>query len=53
MRNDRYFTDLIEESVKKLLDEVDGIALEYFEITSDVRPGRECEKWLNAFYRRG
>ena len=52
LRNDRYFTDLTEELLKKLLDDVDGIALESLEITSDVRPGRENEKWLNAFYKR-
>lgn len=52
LRNDRYFTDLTEESLKELLDDVDDIALESLEITSDVRPGRENEKWLNAFYKR-
>lgn len=52
LRNDRYFTDLTEENLEKLLDDVDGIALDSFKITSDVRPGRENEKWLNAFYRR-
>ena len=52
LRNDRYFTDLTEENLKNLLDDVDGLALEAFKITSDVRPERENEKWLNAFYRR-
>ncbi|MBR5041094.1 MAG: class I SAM-dependent methyltransferase [Clostridiales bacterium] len=51
-RNDRYFTDLTEENLKKLLEDVDGLTLESFMITSDVRPGRENEKWLNVFYLR-
>ncbi len=51
-RNERYFTDLTEESIVKLLEDVDSLGLVSSEVTTDVRPGRENEKWLNAFYKR-
>ena len=37
MRNGRWFTDLDEPAFRDLV------------VTSDVRPGRENEKWLNAW----
>ena len=52
MRNGRYFIDMTEESLENLLQEVGGIEIEEQWITSDVRPGRGEEKWLNLFLRK-
>lgn len=52
MRNGRYFIDMTEERLEKLLEEVEGLELEETWITSDVRPGRGEEKWLNLFLRK-
>jgi len=52
MRNDRYFIDMNEERIEKLLQEVAGVEMEEVWITSDVRPGRGEEKWLNLFLRK-
>jgi len=52
MRNGRYFIDMTEDSLEKLLQDVDGLELEETWITSDVRPGRGEEKWLNLFLRK-
>lgn len=52
VRNGRYFIDMTEESLQKLLSEVDGIIVEEQWITSDVRPGRGEEKWLNLLLRK-
>lgn len=51
-RNGRYFTDLTEESFHHLLDEVTGFTVIDEWISSDARPGRENEKWLNAIIRK-
>lgn len=47
-RNGRYFTDMTEESLQTLIDEVGGFEIKETYISGDVRPGRENEKWLNA-----
>ena len=52
MRNGRFFIDMTEESIAKLVQEVAGIEIEETWITSDVRPGRGEEKWLNLFLRK-
>ena len=52
MRNDRYFIDMNEERIEKLLQEVAGVEMEEAWITSDVRPGRGEEKWLNLLLRK-
>ena len=52
VRNGRYFIDMTEDSLKILLQDVDGIEVEETWITSDVRPGRGEEKWLNLFLRK-
>ena len=52
MRNGRYFTDMTEESIKELLQKIDNLEIEETWITSDVRPGRGEEKWLNLFLRK-
>ena len=51
-RNGRYFTDLTESSFAELINEVTGFEIVEEWITSDVRPGREGEKWLNVILRK-
>ena len=51
-RNGRYFIDMTEEGLEKLLQDVGGLTIEETWITSDVRPGRGEEKWLNLFLRK-
>ena len=46
-RNGRYFTDMTEETFDELLQKISGLEIEEQWITSDVRPGRGEEKWLN------
>jgi len=43
---------MTEEMVWKVLQEVGGLGVEETWITSDVRPGRGEEKWLNLFLRK-
>ena len=49
MRNGRWFTDMTEQSFRRLVDDVEGLTVDRIGITSDVRPGRADEKWLNAW----
>ena len=51
-RNGRYFTDMTEGSLSALLTKVTGFNIEEQWITSDVRPGREEEKWLNVILKK-
>ena len=51
-RNGRYFTDLTETSFADLINEITGFEIVDRWITSDVRPGREEEKWLNVILRK-
>ena len=51
-RNGRYFTDMTEEKMEKLLQEVSVFHTEELWISEDVRPGREDEKWLNSILRK-
>ncbi len=52
VRNGRYFIDMTEECLDKLLQDVGGLDIEELWVTSDVRPGRGEEKWLNLFLRK-
>lgn len=51
-RNGRYFTDMTEETFAKLIQDMDELEIEEQWITSDVRPGRGEEKWLNLILRK-
>lgn len=51
-RNGRYFTDMTEDKIKKLLNAVNVFSVEEMWVTSDVRPGRDEEKWLNMILRK-
>ena len=51
-RNGRYFTDMTEDTLKELTEKIPNLVQEEQWITSDVRPGREDEKWLNIILRK-
>ena len=51
-RNGRYFTDMTENTFEELLQKIPGLVVEEQWITSDVRPGRGEEKWLNLILRK-
>ena len=51
-RNGRYFTDMTEEKMDKLLKDVNSFDILEMWVTSDVRPGRAEEKWLNMILRK-
>ena len=48
-RNGRFFTDLTDKSLVELISSIPALMIDKTYITSDVRPGRSNEKWLNAF----
>ena len=52
IRNGRYFTDMNEQKLHKILQEIKVFEVLELWITSDVRPGREDEKWLNMILRK-
>ena len=47
-RNGRYFTDLNEKLFAEMIKGLPGFVIQDQYITSDVRPGRDDEKWLNV-----
>ena len=51
-RNGRYFTDMTEDSFSKLLQKIEGLEVEEQWITTDVRPGRGEERWLNLILKK-
>lgn len=50
-RNGRYFTDMTEERLDGLIKETAVFVLVDEWVTTDVRPGRGDEKWLNILLR--
>lgn len=51
-RNGRYFTDMTEISFAAVMQNISSLETEELWITSDVRPGRGEEKWLNVILRK-
>ncbi len=51
-RNGRYYTDLNEERMEVILHTVPGFRIIKEWTSSDVRPGRNQEKWLNILLQR-
>ena len=51
-RNGRYFTDFTEDSFCEFMKAIPELTIEEQWITSDVRPGRGEEKWLNLILRK-
>ena len=52
VRNGRYFTDMTEETFADFIKLIDNVMIEELWITSDVRPERGEEKWLNIILRK-
>lgn len=51
-RKGRYFTDMTEDKMKTLLASINLFMIEEMWVTSDVRPEREDERWLNVILRK-
>ena len=51
-RNGRYFTDMTEGKFFDFLQNIKGLEIEEQWVSSDVRPGRGDEKWLNIILRK-
>ncbi len=51
-RNGRYFTDLDENELKLIIDEISSLEIVETNITYDARPDRKDEKWLNAILKK-
>lgn len=51
-RNGRFFTDMTEITFAEFIREIEDLEVEEQWITSDVRPGRGEEKWLNLILRK-
>ena len=51
-RNERYFTDFTEKTFREFIEKIPKLTIEEHWITSDVRPGRGEEKWLNLLLRK-
>ena len=51
-RNGRYFTDMTEDTFADFIKQIKNIKIEEEWITSDVRPERSEEKWLNLILRK-
>lgn len=52
MRNGRHFSDFTEESFDEFMGQIGRLEIGDHWITSDVRPGRSEEKWLNLILRK-
>lgn len=51
-RGGRYFTDLTETTFTALIAPITNLELVQSFITTDVRPGRQDERWLNVIVMR-
>lgn len=51
-RNGRYFTDMTEETFADFIRSIEELQTEEQWISSDVRPGRGEEQWLNLILRK-
>lgn len=51
-RNGRYFTDMTENTFTDFIEKIENVGIEEMWVTSDVRPNRGEEKWLNLILRK-
>jgi len=51
-RNGRFFTDMTEVTFAEFIRKIEDLEVEEQWTTSDVRPGRGEEKWLNLILRK-
>lgn len=49
MRNGRWFTDMTEYSIRSVMADIDDLSVQSISTTTDVRPGRGTEQWLNIW----
>lgn len=52
VRNGRFFQNMTTDEFNNLLEKMPNYEIVSSKITSDVRPGREEEKWLNVFLKK-
>lgn len=52
VRNGRYFTDMTEEIFADFIKDIKELQTEETWVSSDARPGRSEEKWLNLILRK-
>lgn len=52
VKNGRYFTYLTKESFNELVKSVPDLTMEKIWISSDVRAGREEERWMNLILKK-
>lgn len=52
MRDNRHFTDFTDASFREYISQISNLSIEKLWITSDVRPGRGDEKWLNLILKK-
>lgn len=52
VRNGRYFIDFDEEKLERLKKDVPALEVKKMWITTDVRPGRDEEKWMNLILKK-
>ena len=52
IRNGRQFTDMTEDSLKDFTEKTDVFRIRELWVSSDVRPGREEEKWVNVILEK-
>lgn len=52
VRNGRYFTDMTEDTFAIFLEKIEKITIEEQWVSTDVRPGRGEERWLNLILRK-
>lgn len=51
-RNGRFFVDFTLDAWKSFIEDIEELELVEYWYTSDARPGREDEKWLNVMMRK-
>ncbi len=51
-RNGRYFTDMTEELFSDFIKQIKNLLIEEQWVSSDVRPNRGEERWLNLILRK-
>lgn len=52
IRNNRYFTDMTEDTFNDILSNINGLELLESWQTTDARPNRDEEKWLNLILKK-
>lgn len=51
-RNGRYFTDMTEKTFGEMIKDIPSVEIIDQFLTTDARPGRSDEKWLNVFLKK-